>query len=487
MSSDGWMRDERPSELDDPHHHIRSGPVNSAYVIKANDTSKSGRVTTVISPAWPGQSEPQCLEFWYTRTGPEGADLQAEVVVSSKSQVVWKRPPTLDWMLARVPIVQKETFQVVFRATFPAPAWRTLSLDNVALRPERCIHPANCVFDEGLCGYLNSFRRDFRWLIGHGRLEKPRLQPSVPIPQGVFSSFAYLDLTSKAVRESQREKTVGLLSPFFDIGDDQTAIVFQYFRNGPDIAKANLSVSCYSNGTPNGIETQYSAELKEVTEWTELNVALKQGSNCQLAVWVIRGDGTNGAIAIHSVKVQQQDATPKSNKDTATHCTFDEGTMCDWKSDSDLMAWTLNDPAKKAPGYPRFDHTQRTYKGRFIFVENKQLPEKTAMLRSPILDLNSTDSACLSFWHFAQHSSSGSITVHSRQRLLFSMITLTSRRWKHALAEFQVVSDNIRHKLACRSQRCAQYDPATTPQSTISVGEKGDLPPDWWGLMSAAS
>ncbi|KAH7954684.1 hypothetical protein HPB49_020885 [Dermacentor silvarum] len=328
-------------------------------------------------------------------------------------------------MLARVPIVQKKTFQVVFRATFPAPAWRTLSLDNVALRPEPCIHPANCDFVEGLCGYVNSFRRDFRWLIGHGRLENPELQPSVPIPQGT------------------QEKTVGLLSPFFDIGDDQTAIGFQYFRNGPDIAKANLSVSCYSDGKPNSIETQYSAELHEVTEWTELNVPLKQGLNCQLAVWVIKGDGTNGAIAIHSVKVQQKDSTPKSNKDTATHCTFDKGTMCGWSSDGGLMTWTLNDPAKKVPGYPRFDHTQRAYKGRFIFVENKNTSYKSAVLKSPVLDVQSTDGACLSLWHIAQHTFNGSITVYYGDQHLLTTITRTSHRWQHALAEFKVPAGSL--------------------------------------------
>ncbi|XP_049522515.1 MAM and LDL-receptor class A domain-containing protein 1-like [Dermacentor silvarum] len=466
ISTDGWKRDERPSELDDLHHHIRSGPVNSVYVLKAAELSGK-KITTVTSPEWPGQTEPQCLEFWYTRTGPAGAELQAELLVSNKSQVIWKRPPTLEWMLARVPIVQKKTFQVVFRATFPAPAWRTLSLDNVALRPEPCIHPANCDFVEGLCGYVNSFRRDFRWLIGHGRLENPELQPSVPIPQGVFSSFAYLDLSSNAFMYSRQEKTVGLLSPFFDIGDDQTAIGFQYFRNGPDIAKANLSVSCYSDGKPNSIETQYSAELHEVTEWTELNVPLKQGLNCQLAVWVIKGDGTNGAIAIHSVKVQQKDSTPKSNKDTATHCTFDKGTMCGWSSDGGLMTWTLNDPAKKVPGYPRFDHTQRAYKGRFIFVENKNTSYKSAVLKSPVLDVQSTDGACLSLWHIAQHTFNGrlsvyeliscklsnlrsialipsrSITVYYGDQHLLTTITRTSHRWQHALAEFKVPAGSL--------------------------------------------
>ncbi|KAL1426224.1 hypothetical protein MTO96_018409 [Rhipicephalus appendiculatus] len=299
----------------------------------------------LVSPILGPQTEAACFSFWYHLFAGRHTELglnqrkadeldkamkqftvlfrhsdrttvdrwnKAELLVDNKSQVIWKKTPRSDWMLARVQIVQKKSFQVVFRAIFPAKNWRTLSLDNVALRPEPCIHSANCDFVEGLCGYVNKFTRNFRWLIGTGRLENPKLQPKVPIPQGTYAT-----------------------SP-----QNASRRLINY------ITKANLSVSCYSEGTTNQVETQYSEDLKEVTEWTELTVALEKGSNCQLAVWVIRGDGKDGAIAIHSVKVQQP------------------GTMCGWTSDGGAMTWTLNDPAKKVPDYPRFDHTKRAYNAR---------------------------------------------------------------------------------------------------------------------------
>ncbi|KAH6921021.1 hypothetical protein HPB50_027991 [Hyalomma asiaticum] len=399
---------------------------NAQVLMAANKEGQSVIVAIVTSPKLQGKREPQCLEFWYTVMGPRGAELRAEIPVDNKTEVIWKKRPTSDWMLARVQLVKSKPFQVTFRAALPAKKRSVVSIDDVAVRPEPCLPSANCEFVEGICGYVNKFRQDVRWLVGAGRLEEPERQPSA------FSSFAYLDLSSQDVSESDPVKTVGLLSPFFDIVDDQTMIVLQYFRHGPDIAEANMSVSCHSDDTTKKTQTLYSAELDEVTEWSELTVALKPGSNCQLAVWVTTGGSTNGAMAIHSVKVQQQ-----------AHCTFDEGTMCGWTSDGGAMTWTLNNPANKVPSYPRFDHTTLAYKGGFIFADNKKSSEKTAVLKSPTLNLNSVDGACFSFWHFAQHKFMGNITVHSGKQVLFTTSTRASHRWQHALAQFNGTADRL--------------------------------------------
>lgn len=67
---------------------------------------------------------------------------------------------------------------------------------------------------------------------------------------------------------------------------------------------ANLSVSCYGDGKLDKVETQFSSDMAEVSEWSELSVSLKQGTNCQLSLQVTRGDGTDGAMAIGAIRVQ---------------------------------------------------------------------------------------------------------------------------------------------------------------------------------------
>ncbi|KAL1476074.1 hypothetical protein MTO96_036790 [Rhipicephalus appendiculatus] len=157
-----------------------------------------------------------------------------------------------------LPVLWWSTLQVVLRAKFPERGTRSISLDDIVLRPEPCRHPAHCEFIDGLCGYVNKFQGDFRWLVGTGRYDNPKLQPAVPRVE--------------------------------------------------DITSANLSVSCYGNASdPKNAEAQYRGQLVGLSQWSVLNVGLKRGTRCQLSVSVTRGDGTNGTMAIASVEVDRMD------------------------------------------------------------------------------------------------------------------------------------------------------------------------------------
>ncbi|XP_050040923.2 MAM and LDL-receptor class A domain-containing protein 1-like [Dermacentor andersoni] len=444
-----WKRGRKLYSYDDPAHHVRSGPVNSVYVLMAAVASYTKKVATVTSSEFPGQRGPQCLEFWYAHTGTGDAQLQAEISAKEESKVLWTMPSFSkgDWMLARVQFVQDRNFKVAFQATLPANYVVSLSLDDVAVRPEPCVHPVECDFTEGLCGYVNKFDGDFRWLIGSGRLETPQMQPKERIPKGASSSFAYLDLTTgtatnTATVKSKKVTVVGLLSALFNVVDDQTTLVIQYYRKGPDIVAANLSVSCYGDGKLDKVETQFSSDMAEVSEWSELSVSLKQGTNCQLSLQVTRGDGTDGAMAIGAIRVQSE-TIEEPDKESAEHCTFEDGTMCGWKTGGGSLTWTLNDPAKKVPDYPRFDRTLRSYKGRFIFAENKNVTEETAVLKSPVLDVNATGGACFSFWHFAAHQYLGKISVFSGKQELLRAVTRTGNRWEHVLGSFSIPTEGF--------------------------------------------
>ncbi|KAL1484102.1 hypothetical protein MTO96_032764, partial [Rhipicephalus appendiculatus] len=196
-----------------------SGPVNSFYALSAMQLHAPKGEALLTSPKWSGQSQPQCLEFWYEHDGSVYPDLQ-----------------------------------VIFRAKFGGDITQFVSLDDVVLRPEPCVHPAECDFNDGICGYVNQFQGNFQWLVGTGRYERPKLQPAVP--------------------------------------------------RAKDITAANVSVTCYGKASDKAQpEVQSPVEMDEVLHWTTLNVPVSQGTGCQLAVMVIRGPGTNGTMAIASVKV----------------------------------------------------------------------------------------------------------------------------------------------------------------------------------------
>ncbi|XP_077520370.1 MAM and LDL-receptor class A domain-containing protein 1-like [Amblyomma americanum] len=118
-------------------------------------------------------------------------------------------------------------------------------------------------------------------------------------------------------------------------------------------------------------------------------------------------------------------------------CTFEEGTMCGWHATSAAVKWTLNDPTKKIPDFPRFDHTLRAYSGRFIFALSNSSDAATASLESPDLDVNANNSACLSLWLFTFHAMHNKLAVYAAGESVFNTSARVSHRWEHVLVDFK--------------------------------------------------
>ncbi|XP_077519937.1 apical endosomal glycoprotein-like [Amblyomma americanum] len=262
--------------------------------------------------------------------------------------------------------------------------------------------------------------------------------------------FAYVDMTVGATNNSsrdraQREKMTRLLSPLFDVANSDTHLAFRYIRWGPDIKTASLSVRCYIIDEP-AKSRQYSTELAEALHWTTLNIPLKPGKHCQLVVQVTPGDGTNGGVAIDEVAVitsgqgNQERPAPAS----ATYCNFEEGTFCGWTTSGGSLKWALNDPLRRIPSFPRFDHTSRMYKGRFVFAENHNSSYETALLSSPHMKVNASNSACLGFWYLTsrQHPVV-KISVHSGSRILFNTGAAFNHHWNQALVDFKTGAERL--------------------------------------------
>ncbi|XP_075546622.1 MAM and LDL-receptor class A domain-containing protein 1-like isoform X3 [Dermacentor variabilis] len=427
-----------------------SGPSGSVYGIAVTAFHAPREGALLTSPEWSGQSQPQCLEFWYGYGGRTAPSLQVELKANGKSDVVWQMPLyfTKHLMLARVQILQEKKFQVVFRAKFGTDTTQYVDLDDVVLRPEPCVHPVECNFNDGICGYVNDFQENFRWLVGTGRYEQPREQPLVPRAKDA-PPFAYLDLTAgksdpkgpsvQGLRAGY--DTVRLLSPLFDASNDNTQLSVTYYRRGPDITTANLSVSCYGKASDKAqTELQSTVGMPEVSRWTTLNVTVKRGASCQLAVKVTRGQDTNGTMAIASVQATVSETAIERNEtsDSPTHCTFEDGTMCGWNEDVLSKQWLLNDPSNKLPEFPRSDHTLKAYKGRFVYAKyDIDYDYGSPVFKSPELDVNATQGACLSFWLFAVHSKHVSFTVWSGIDRLYVATAPSSHQWEHVLVNFK--------------------------------------------------
>ncbi|KAL3248106.1 hypothetical protein MRX96_056678 [Rhipicephalus microplus] len=401
-----WRRTSNYASMVGPD--ASSVPDDSLYCLTARPPNVPRDGALLTSPEWPGQKQPQCLEFWYKYGGKTDPTLQVEVKAEGKSEVVWQLLPypENDWMLARVEISQDKTFK------FGSDPAQFVSLDNVILRPEPCVHPAECAFNDGLCGYVNKFQGNFQWLVGTGRYEVSMLQPAVPREKDT-PPFAYLDLTTgttDSVLPSLNTvkgdpNTAQLRSPLFDVTNDNTQLTIEYYRRGSDIIAADASVTCYGKA--------FDKAQPEVQSSTEMNEASQSSRQRQLSS---QGKLRTLLLGAHSKMAQCVDGIP--------------GTLSN--------QWFLNDPVKKLPDYPRFDHTLKAYRGRFIYTKHDaDYVWGTAVFKSPQLDVNATSGACLSFWLFADHSSHVNLDVWSGIDRLYRSRVRSSHHWEHVVVNFK--------------------------------------------------
>ncbi|KAL3213061.1 hypothetical protein MRX96_035639 [Rhipicephalus microplus] len=63
----------------------------------------------------------------------------------------------------------------------------------------------------------------------------------------------------------------------------------------------------------------------------------------------------------------------------------------------------------------------------------------TAVFKSPELDVNATDGACLSFWVFAVHSSHVNLDVWSQNNRLYATSVRSSHQWEHIVVNFRTL------------------------------------------------
>lgn len=68
----------------------------------------------------------------------------------------------------------------MFRGTTGGARETRLRLDEIALRPGPCSHLVQCQFSDDLCGYVNDYVDEFRWLVGEGRRFDPTPETEIP-------------------------------------------------------------------------------------------------------------------------------------------------------------------------------------------------------------------------------------------------------------------------------------------------------------------
>ncbi|CAN8007547.1 unnamed protein product [Ixodes pacificus] len=305
----GWTR--KDVKLTGMAADTRSGPVDSQYFMELRGGVGSNN-SALFSPWFEGKPEPQCLKFWYKRDSLTLGRIAVEVTTGrgGPRNIVWTQPPypKNDWMLARIPVSQKKRFQVVIWGNIAdrRNTQSALGFDDVEVSPEPCRPLLECGFEDDLCGYVNDYSSEFKWLVGTGRVVRPRLQTEIPKPPSSPTAsegeFAYVDFTVpsgdpfRSETQAPGDAIARLVSPVFDVGINGDTVLLTYFRKGKAIESMELSQVAYQeNGTTTNLLT---VQLPEGETWKSISSSLKPSNQSQLVITLKRRKSTDGAAAI---------------------------------------------------------------------------------------------------------------------------------------------------------------------------------------------
>ncbi|XP_040066399.1 MAM and LDL-receptor class A domain-containing protein 2 [Ixodes scapularis] len=451
----GWRRKE--AKLTGMAANTRSGPVDSQYFMELRGGVGSNDAA-LFSPWFEGRPEPQCLKFWYKRDSLTLGRIAVEVTTGGGGprNIVWTQPPypKNDWMLASIPVSQAKRFQVVIRGniTDRRNTQSALGFDDVEVSPEPCKPLLECGFEDDLCGYVSDYSSEFKWLVGTGRVVRPRLQTQIPKPpssqaasdggKSSWTRFAYVDFTVPSgdpfgsETQAPGDGIARLFSPIFDVGETGDTVQLTFFRKGKAIESMELSQVAYQeNGTTTNLLT---VRLPEGEAWKSISSSLKPSSRSQLVITLKRKESTDGAAAISVISSGGPSTTPTG--ESSLSCDFENGTFCGWNATVGVVPFKMNDPANQVPAFPKSDHTLRAFRGRFIYVDSRGKKNAQADLQSPVIPEKVRDNFCFSIWHWTLPNTRGFLTIYDTVKLhpVFRPLTTVSHHWAHTLFQMQM-------------------------------------------------
>lgn len=389
-------------------------------------------IANLISPIYDSDLGSHCLTFWYYRGSYGTGNLQVflQYLDNTNSSSLWSNMKISgsNWNFAQVTIQSYKSYQIIIQATKGISSDSDLAIDDLNLSVRPCTAAGSCNFDYDLCSYTNDYESaDFQWLLGIGRIQNYGL---IDISLDHIKNkrlFVYADLTNPVIKQGEKARLISEI-----LSSNNQCLEFWYYITGSDFGSFNVKKRTFNTLTDEVTVNDEMIWFKNGTDeknqnWRTAQISISNSSSkndYQIIFEIVKGKGPREFVAFDDVVLENKicsisptispttDPT-KQDKQNKFFCNFDNGNMCSWKVDKNTLWWQI--VKRENPDLPKFDHTQRNFKGRYIYVLGNKNNLDTGRLLSPETP-SEWIKACFSFWFYMKTDGSGRLSFRVQYR-----------------------------------------------------------------------
>ncbi|XP_036360425.1 MAM and LDL-receptor class A domain-containing protein 1-like isoform X2 [Octopus sinensis] len=398
-----------------------------------------------------------CIKFWYIISGTNIGSLSVIMQTSNQSTLMWKLSDSQGsgWSQGTFFIKSDSSFTLSIRAEIEENANGFLALDDINYNSLRCAvtpikarplnqpsttskpvtmvstiatsvlppGPYDCTFEsKNFCGWTQD-QSNLKWIISKGSRYgyDPIVDHTLKTSNGNFALFRY-----KRTRSIQFVK---LLSPPIH---NYTLTCFSFWFHLYGNRVHSLSVQ---HMTSNKVFTQVWYHSQPLSrKWHPASITLGLNENDKIAFQVDSRSYLSGSVALDDIKLTPGHCHIKES------CGFEDENLCEFvqmKSKGNFY-WKVRD--EKAPPIdtqilPRYDHTEDSLTGHYMYLRNSHVRSSSARLFSKVQ--RKTSGSCVSFWYsIGGTSNSMRFRVYSLitdiYRNLWTRSSRTGKTWNQA-------------------------------------------------------
>ncbi|CAI9725294.1 and LDL-receptor class A domain-containing 2-like [Octopus vulgaris] len=366
-----------------------------------------------------------CIKFWYIIYGTNIGSLSVIMQTSNQSTLMWKLSDSQGsgWSQGTFFIKSDSSFTLSIRAEIEENANGFLALDDINYNSLRCAGPYDCTFEsKNFCGWTQD-QSNLKWIISKGSRYgyDPIVDHTLKTSNGNFALFRY--------KRTHSIQYVKLLSPPIH-NYTLTCLSFWFHLYGNRVH--SLSVQ---HMTSNKVFTQVWYHSQPLSrKWHPASITLGLNENDKIAFQVDSRSYLSGSVALDDIKLTPGHCQIKES------CGFEDENLCEFvqmKPNANFY-WKVRD--EKAPPIdtqilPRYDHTEDSLTGHYMYLRNSHVRSGSARLFSKVQ--RKTSGSCVSFWYsIGGTSNSMRFRVYSLisdiYRNLWTRSSRTGKTWNQA-------------------------------------------------------